>query len=242
MTLELSEQVKKEFLEQVEKELPRESCGLVAVIKGRQQYFSCKNIAENNCDFILDPKDYIGVEDFVSEMCGDIVAVVHSHPTTRAKPTMADLVGCENSGLPWAIYSPKNQEWNFFSPTGYKAPLIGRSFKHGVFDCYSAVRDWYSQKLKIDLPDFLRNPKWWEKGENILMENFAIAGFEQVVDGSLNPGDCILFTLRSPVVNHCAVYIGDDQVFHQTLNRLSSREIYGGWLKKNTRMVVRYKT
>ena len=237
----LSDEVKQQFIQHAQRDAPREACGLVAVVKGKQRYYECKNIAKGINDFILDPRDYIRIDDLVSHDSGDIVAVVHSHPVSDSRPTMADRVGCETSGLQWDIFSLKTKLWHSFTPSGYVAPLIGRVFKHGVFDCYSALRDWYGQRLNINLPDFERQPEWWKKGDNLLMENFASAGFTEVVDGSIQVGDVFLMNISSVVVNHCAVYIGNDQVFHQMMNRLSSREIYGGWLKKNTRMVLRNK-
>lgn len=239
--MELCEEIKIKFEGHTKVEWPREACGLVAVVKGKQQYFECKNIAPGKEDFILDPEDYIRVDDFVRSHAGEIVAVVHSHPFTSARPSMADLVGCESSGLQWFIYSSRGHEWNSFIPMGYKAPLIGRPFKHGVFDCYSAVRDWYGQNKGFNLPDFDRAPEWWKKGTDLIMDNFMSAGFVQIPESEIQEGDGLLINISSPVVNHCAIYIGNDQVFHQTMNRLSSREIYGGWLKKNTRMVIRYK-
>lgn len=239
--IDLTPEIKNKFVGYARVEYPREACGLVAVVKGKQQFYECKNIAEDRDDFILDPEDHIRVEDFVLSHAGDVVMVLHSHPATSSKPSMVDLAGCESSGLAWGIYSFKTDDWSYLSPTGYKAPLIGRKFKHGVFDCYSALIDWYKEKLGITLKDFYRAPKWWERGENLFLENFPSAGFQQVLDGSIEYGDVILVNYGSAVVNHCAIYIGKDQVFHQPMNRLSSREIYGGMLKKNTRMVLRYK-
>lgn len=240
--IELSEEIKHAFKNHARREFPREACGLVAIVKGRQQYYECKNIAESNNDFILDPRDYIRVDDLVSSLAGDIVVVVHSHPVTSSLPSMADKVGCEQSGLEWAIYSSKEgfDEWYQFEPKGYKAPLVGRTFKHGIFDCYSALRDWYFENMGVNIPDFERDVRWWDKGQNLLMDNFSKAGFYEVKDGTIERGDVLLVNVASPVVNHCAVYIGNDQVFHQTMNRLSGREIYGGLLKKNTRMTLRY--
>ena len=238
--IELLDSVKDEFVAHATRDFPREACGLVAIVKGKQQYYECKNIAENDNDFILDPRDYIRVSDFVSSYAGDLVAVIHSHPNTDPRPSMADLVGCEQSGLAWHIYSCKNQEWKSFQPSGYKAPLIGRPYKQGVFDCYSAARDWYAQN-GIFIPDFERHKDWVLRGDNLFMKHFKEAGFEQVPEEDLKVGDTILFNIQNEVTNHCAIYIGNDMIFHQTVNRLSSREIYGGWLKKNTRMVIRYK-
>lgn len=239
--MEITPEIRLEFMQDAWKAKPREACGLLSIINGKQRYHPIKNIAENQADFLMDSQEYMAVEDFVESQAGDIVAIIHSHPASSELPSSMDKVGCEITGIPWAIYSTKTNEWHVFSPSGYKAPLIGREFKHGIFDCYSAMRDWYAETLSISLPDFQRAEKWWEKGQNLLMENFQSAGFEQVMDGSLHLGDVILCNIASPVVNHCAVYIGKDQVFHQTMNRLSSREIYGGLLKKNTRMVLRYK-
>ena len=235
----LNEVIINEVKEHARKEFPRECCGLLAIIKGKQHYYPCKNIATNDSDFILDPLDYVIIEDFVKSHAGDIAAVIHSHPVSSSDPTMIDQKGCEMSGLQWVIYSPKYESWHYFKPNGYRAPLFGRPFKHGVFDCYSAVKDWYATK-GIFLPEFEREELWWQKGQDIILENFEKAGFKRVDDGSIKENDGLLITHGSQIVNHCAVYIGNDQVFHQTMNRLSGREIYGGLLKKNTRMVIRY--
>ena len=43
---------------------PDESCGLLAIIKGEQKYWPCKNLSKQNFDyFILDPEDYANCED-----------------------------------------------------------------------------------------------------------------------------------------------------------------------------------
>ena len=232
----MNEETKKEILAHAVREFPREACGLIVNIRGHERYFECRNLAENQTDFIMDPADYARAED-----AGQVVKVVHSHPNTRAEPSQADRVACEASGLPWAIISLPSETWCEFSPSGYRAPLVGRSFVHGVLDCYSLIRDWYSQERGVTLLDFDRREKWWDKGEDLYLENFGKAGFEKIDPKELAPGDVILMQVQAKTVNHAAIYLGNDVILHHVMGRLSCRDIWGGYWRKNARMVIRYR-
>lgn len=220
-----------------EEEYPRECCGLICVVKGKEKYFKCKNIAVNDYNFIMDPKDYAMAEDE-----GEILSIVHSHCNIPATPSQADLVSCEKFGKPWVIISwPTGQIHELF-PSGYKADLIGREYHHGILDCYTVCKDYYREVLSIDLPDPIRQDEWWLKGENLYLENFQSIGFVKVELEDMRLHDGILMQLASPVPNHAAVYIGDNKILHHVANRLSSRDIYGGWFRKCTVAVIRHKS
>src|SRR5579883_570147 len=114
-------------------EYPREACGLVVILKGRERYIPCRNMAETaNDHFVLSPEDYAAAEDQ-----GEITAIVHSHPDGAARASEGDRVACEGSKLPWYIISvlpgaqaPEAGEINRIAPEGYQAPLVGRQFHH----------------------------------------------------------------------------------------------------------------
>ena len=93
---------------------PKESCGLLIDVKGKEKYYPCKNLSSysQQC-FIIDPEDYAKAED-----SGKVLAVIHSHPVTPPVARQADMISCEESGLIWHIVNPKTEQWGFYKPSG----------------------------------------------------------------------------------------------------------------------------
>lgn len=225
---------------------PRESCGLVVVVKGRERYLACTNAAQGTEHFVLPAEEYAD-----AEAKGEILAVVHSHPNAPAAASQADMVSCEASGLPWYIVrvdmvdgAPVAGEMVKIEPSGYRAPLVGRQFSHGVLDCYQLIADWYADVRGIALPHFSRADEWWNDGKSDLYtEGFPKAGFVKLSDASpLKVGDVILMQIRARngVPNHAGIYLGDGLMLHHMHGRLSSRDLYGGWYQESTRAILRY--
>lgn len=229
---------------------PRESCGVVIIEAGRERYVPCRNIAATPGDhFVMSPQDYAIAEDR-----GEVVAIVHSHPDAAARPSEADRVGCEASGVRWLILSvmpgeqgPTLAEVFEFEPSGYEAPLVGRSFHHGVLDCWALCRDWYARERGIELPSPPRHDQWWNDGGSDLYSDAALtgAGFARMAGPSdLEPGDLILMQVRSKnlVPNHAGVYLGDGLMLHHLHGRLSSRDVFGGYWRECARSYWRLAT
>lgn len=217
---------------------PRECCGLIVVQHGYKKYIPCRNVSLSDAEFEIDADDYAAAED-----AGEIVAVCHSHPFTSPEPSQADRVGCETSGLPWLIVNHPVGHYVEIKPEGYRAPLIGRTFCHGVLDCYTLVQDYYRERLGITLPNFYRKERWWEHGGNLYLDGLESAGF-WIASGPPIEHDMLLMRVRSEVPNHAAVYHlqGKRQlIMHHLQGRLSSRDVYGGWYQKNTTHVCRHK-
>jgi proteasome lid subunit RPN8/RPN11 len=95
------------------KEAPNEACGLL-VRKGRKSvYWPCRNISPEPFDtFVIEPEDWADAEDDSDE----ILAIVHSHPAGKAKPSPADQESCSLTELPWHIVVPESASWGMCMP------------------------------------------------------------------------------------------------------------------------------
>jgi proteasome lid subunit RPN8/RPN11 len=239
-----SADIKAEIRQQAAFHYPNECCGLVVDVGGKMKVFPCRNIAlDRKNEFMADPEDVGRAED-----AGDVVMGYHSHIETGPTPSMADKVDAERNERPSLIVSWPADIWEFYAPTGWKAPLLGRPFVYGTLDCYTLARDWYAEEGLI-LPDFDRLQEgWWERQPdgkpkaNLCMDNYTKAGF--VIVNDLRRGDMLLIQgWRAIVANHCAVYLGDGLMLHHPPKRISTIQPYlakRGYFHTATRAILRH--
>lgn len=235
------------------RDYPKESCGVIVAMGRKELYIPCKNTSQTaGDDFAICPNDYSIAEDM-----GQVIAIVHSHPDVSAKPSEADIVSCENSGLPWVIvsvFADGVQEVRRIEPTGYVAPLIGRNFYYGVLDCFTIIQDFYDRQYGIHIERVESEDCWWLGDKEVYLDNFMDAGFVKVEDETLKAGDVLLMQVKSERTNHAAVFIGDtelkeapglfkipDAMLHHFHGKLSERTAYQGYWRDVTRMVIRHK-
>lgn len=244
--------VKKKIEEWALKCYPEECCGVIVNNNGKPKFIPAKNTsATPTQSFRIDAKEYSEIEEEYS-----IIAIVHSHINIPAVPSEGDKAACEALGLPWYILSVHNREineWYYFEPTGWEAPLVGRTFYHGVMDCYTLIKDFYKREMGIEIPSFDRPDYWWDKSYNLYEDNFEKAGFVEI-EGEPQHGDGVLMQYRANVINHGGIYLtkplksqaglfemqGVPLLLHHPMPRLSERVVYGGYWKEITRKIVRY--
>lgn len=132
----------------------------------------------------------------------------------------------EDSGVPLVQFDPNMAVCKEFIPSRYfeNAPYEGRFFLHGLLDCYTLFRDWYSNELGIEIPWNIQKPfGWWGHSDSLYLKYMKEAGFSQQ-SGVMQRGDVLLFAMGSQVTNHAAVYLGNGQILHHLNGRLSCVE------------------
>ena len=219
--------------------LPDESCGLLALIKGKETYWPCKNLSIENFEyFVIDPDDYAECED-----TGEIIGLVHSHPTGSIYPSETDLASCEFIGLKWYIYSPVLKDWHSFAPSGWKPDsLYGRQWSWGNMDCWSLICDYYKEKLDIEIKKSPRPKTIKEFSENPEFE-YALPKLnfiKQQDNKKSKEGDVLLFKGAKGKASHVAVYIGDSMILNHNFRALSCREPLHFEHQQTLRQVYRY--
>lgn len=234
----LTEAIRKAARDHARDEFPHESCGLI--VNGF--YMPCRNVAADPAqDFAIHPKDQ---EKAI--LRGKIQMVIHSHPNGPMCPTQADMIGQMKSGVPWAIVpldEDRTGELIVWGDNENIPPLLGRTFVHGVTDCYSVVRDTYRlgregcAKEDIEWPldpivlgEVPRGDQWWAEGQD-LYSKFEEFGFRAIKFSEIRPGDAFLIRVHSPVLNHAGVLVGGGMILQHFPNRLSARVPAGLWAR-----------
>jgi proteasome lid subunit RPN8/RPN11 len=222
-------------------EYPKESCGVV--VQG--EYVPCANTAEHpEADFRIDGATYAELH-----MRGPVQAILHSHPNGPYFPSQRDMQSQIATAVPWGIIVTDGERASDPEIWGDMLPipgLVGRTFMHGIRDCYSLIRDAYrlgpselsAQGIadwpiaSVTLPDVPRDDAWWEAGQDLYLDGLKPNGFREISRSDVRPGDGFLMQFgKSKTLCHAGLYVGNNLILHHLPGRLSRREPAGLWAR-----------
>lgn len=195
-----------------QREAPRESVGAV----WGDKYYPLMNCHQTPEQDFMCGGDYLDM----FERFGPPQAVIHSHPSGKSYPSKQDQVSQMQTGVPYGIvFLMQGRPVNvvFWGEGVPMAPMLGRPFMYGVYDCWATARDQFYRDFGIKLKSYARDENLLNKQapDNYFMDYFEDAGFEQVDFPEAKRGDILLSRIfRGDKVNHCGYYMGDGTVLH----------------------------
>lgn len=224
--MKLTDELKRELIEIAQKKYPNEMCGIITEIDGKDCFVQCENISDAPTElFEIDGNVWLDY---------DIKAIVHSHTNGRNYLSKYDMRNQKIHDIDWILVC--GEQVISYRPI---APLLGRPFEFNKQDCYNLFRDCYMLAGSDHLPEFEYPENWYVIGMNLYADRLPEYGFEKVNEPEL--GDVILFQIGSELPNHAGIYIGRQLFIHHLTDRLSKRDIYGGYWQKYTHSIWRYK-
>lgn len=226
------------------------------------QNYCISKFPQEACGFVLKTGEVLGVQNIHSQPeknfhispidClkheGNIKFVFHSHPDKALKsfsPSKADMESQIGSDVPWILLTAnavKASRAEIFGWQVIRSDFMGKTFIHGIRDCYSLIRDFYFSTKNILLKEIPRENRWWETKEDIYLKSFKEVGFYEIPFdlNKLEVGDLILFRIRPTLcINHGAVYVGNGWMLHHLCGGLSCKEPLQNY-KNFAEKIIRY--
>jgi proteasome lid subunit RPN8/RPN11 len=107
----LNATLKEEILTHLNREYPREGCGVIVLENKKHKWYAVTNIAKSDDDFIFDPIEYMRIN-----LKSKPLAIVHSHPDTTSEPSKADRQNCNFLNLDFYIFSLPDKNLTILKP------------------------------------------------------------------------------------------------------------------------------
>lgn len=219
----LNKKIKSDIKKHALKEKPKECCGLVFESNGSLNIQACSNTSEiPEKHFSISPRDYLK-----ATQKGSIKAVYHSHLSNNDRFSPNDILHSRAHQLPFLLYCHGRDSFSTFHPQKNKTFLYDRIFKIGESDCYTFVKEYYSN-LGIKLAGYnnLGND-WHKKNPNLIQDLFSLNKNDPNLPISeLSPKsefkkhDVLVFEfIKGAGANHVAVYLGNNQIMHHPRNK-----------------------
>lgn len=221
--------------------------------------FAALEVKEEACGFVLKDGTVIQVKNTAekpglefqiaaedsAKYLDDAQAIWHTH-LNSPQFSKEDVAACKTLNLPWVMHCSKSNTFHWLDPS-QDAGLLQRPWAWGLYDCYALVRDYFYQQHQLKLNDYERRFEGvWDEHDFLEFEdNWAKEGFEKVT-GTPQDGDVLLFSIRSPHVNHVGVLtdVNSNVFLHHGVDRFSEQTVlsWDGFWGQRLKAVVRHRS
>jgi len=218
--------------------LSEESCGLILEKDGQMSCLKCENVANDKVqDFQISLNDYLNAKEKYN-----ILYIYHSHINDNEDFSEIDKLHSNEIAINYILYHVKSDKFKIYESNDFGRRYIGRFYEYKKYDCFTLVRDFYREELKIDLKfnsnifnNRLEDIEVYQEAEN----HYAINNFVKIDRKDIQKYDLLLLNSFNKIGSHFAIYSGDDKILHQPLNSFSRIDNYCNFYKRNTVAVYR---
>jgi proteasome lid subunit RPN8/RPN11 len=197
------------------KDYPNETCGFIVEDKGEFRCIPCKNIAQNSIEnFKISPKEYLEIK----RKYMNILYIYHSHTNNNDNFSELDKNCSENLCVPIILYYLNTDLIKIYEPLNIKKEYTGRFYKHGEYDCFKLIEEFYKKEKSIE---FKYDKEFYKKSleemdiKNELIKFYNHNNFNIIDNKELELHDILLidaFGENKP--KHFALYMGDNKILH----------------------------
>jgi hypothetical protein len=143
-------------------------------------------------------------------------------------PSVYDKGISEEMGIPYLIYSLKTKNFNLYCPESYEPrPLLGRPHIKGFNECTDILRDYFVDRLNINITSW--NENYWlpekDGAANKLLEKILNKNLIKVPKQDVKKHDVLVFELKEGARLHVGVCSGPNTFLHQPVSTLSREDI-----------------
>lgn len=172
-----------------------------------------------------------------------VAAIWHSH-LDIPKLSECDIKASWQLGTPYLLYDIGSDSFDYYDPW-IKEPLLGREWKSHRTNCYTLVRDYYSEILNIELPmGWLDESRLEEPAYDPISEVWPHNNFQQLPPSfDLHNGDLLILRIGTANALHCAIVtdVNSNKFIHHPINQLSREDMLtDAWLRR-CEYVLRFK-
>ena len=204
------------------RENPKEEvCGVLLMdIDNSIRVERMKNESDNKQEcFHLSPQKFLEYK-----INNRILGVYHSHPKSTETPSRADKLMSEELGLPYLVYSLKNDKFFLYYPESYEPhKLISRPYVKCFHECICIWKDYYNKELGINITNWNKNywlPEKDNEANKLLMRILEKNAVKREKE-EIKKNDILVFELKKGKRLHVGVAVGEGEFIHQPINTLS---------------------
>lgn len=175
--------------------------------------------------------------------------IIHSHTYDIAEksrfpfkqPSYQDFITQQEMNIPWGISSTEGDIVSELSwwPRSRNEELYNRRFLFYIYDCYTLLRDYYHQKLNIELPEYPENFDITDIRKDAYWDNIEKFGFYKIALSEVREHDVLLLSFKRRC-DHSAIYLGDNRILNHMAMSIS-REYTMGKLASFLTCAARWK-